>query len=111
MNGQEGAVDAEDWYDQDDIPTSIRYNLWFGYVYLTQQDDPLLEKWSILASEKADVHPLYPHQANDTQRAQYISLMEHHQEVYRARNPEWSCDWCGIVPGCIDWPPASHPVC
>jgi hypothetical protein len=88
MNGQEGAVDAEDWYDQDDIPTTIRYNLWFGYVYLTQQDDPLLEKWSILASEKADVHPLYPHQATDTQRAQYISLMEHHQEVYRARNPD-----------------------
>jgi hypothetical protein len=35
MNGQEGAVDSDDWYDQDDIPTSIRYNLWFGYVYLT----------------------------------------------------------------------------
>jgi hypothetical protein len=87
MNGQEGAVDSGEWFDQDDIPTSIRYNLWFGYVYLTQQDDSLLEKWSILASEKADVHPLYPQQATPAQRAQYISLMEHHQEVHRARNP------------------------
>ena len=67
-----------DWFYCHDIPTTIHYGRWFGYVYVTQQKDTPLAKWQELASEKADVNPLYPDSSSAAQQAAYISFMEQH---------------------------------
>ena len=75
-----------EWFNADDIPTNLQYDRWFGYVYNAQLEDSQLAPWQEKASEKADVNPLYPDKATASQQAlQYISLMEHHQMVYRSK--------------------------
>jgi hypothetical protein len=58
-----GNTEPFEWFNADDVPTNLQYDRWFGYVYNAQQDDSLLAKWQELASEKADVNPLYPDKA------------------------------------------------
>jgi len=83
-----GDTDIDQAQGHEEVPAVIKIYLWFGYIFNAQQKCKLLAVWSEKAYEKAGLTPLYPESADAKARAVYITLMEQHQQVHRAKHDD-----------------------